>query len=139
MRAAKAAIARAEELPLSAGLEFERRAFFLLFATDDQKEGMDAFINKRPPDWQGAARRRARFRLAVQWRLTTGVVLANELSSPTPLPRALNGTRLRSARTQRPFRVGSWPARRRTAGFPGYHHRVVSGTIRRTGRYHHPG
>ena len=53
VRAAKAAIARAEELPLSAGLEFERRAFFLLFATDDQKEGMDAFINKRPPTWKG--------------------------------------------------------------------------------------
>ena len=53
MRAAKAAIAQAEELPLNAGLAFERRAFFQLFATEDQKEGMDAFINKRAPRWKG--------------------------------------------------------------------------------------
>jgi len=40
--AAKAAVNRAEELSLEAGLEFERRNFYLLFATDDQKEGMAA-------------------------------------------------------------------------------------------------
>ena len=50
---AKQAILRAHELSLSAGLDFERRAFFLLFATDDQSEGMQAFTEKRPPDWTG--------------------------------------------------------------------------------------
>lgn len=51
--AAKEAILRAHELPLSAGLEFERRAFFLLFTSEDQAEGMAAFIDKRPAHWQG--------------------------------------------------------------------------------------
>jgi enoyl-CoA hydratase len=50
---AKQAILRAAELPLSAGLDFERRAFFLLFASDDQTEGMAAFTEKRRPDWTG--------------------------------------------------------------------------------------
>ena len=53
VRAAKEAVNRAFELSLEAGLEFERRNFFLLFATEDQKEGMRAFVEKRPPDWQG--------------------------------------------------------------------------------------
>jgi enoyl-CoA hydratase len=51
--AAKEAVNRAEELSLEAGLEFERRNFFLLFATDDQREGMAAFTEKRPPAWSG--------------------------------------------------------------------------------------
>jgi enoyl-CoA hydratase len=51
--AAKAAVNRAEELPLEAGLEFERRNFFLLFATDDMREGTTAFIDKRKPEWRG--------------------------------------------------------------------------------------
>jgi enoyl-CoA hydratase len=51
--AAKAAVNRAEELPLEAGLEFERRNFYLLFATEDQREGMAAFTEKRPPRWKG--------------------------------------------------------------------------------------
>jgi len=53
VRAAKEAILRAHELPLVAGLEFERRAFFQLFATDDQTEGMAAFSDKRPAHWTG--------------------------------------------------------------------------------------
>lgn len=51
--AAKAAVNRAEELPLEAGLEFERRNFYLLFDTEDQAEGMAAFVEKRAPRWQG--------------------------------------------------------------------------------------
>jgi enoyl-CoA hydratase len=44
---------RAFELSLEAGLEFERRNFFLLFASEDQKEGMAAFVEKRAPRWKG--------------------------------------------------------------------------------------
>jgi len=51
--AAKAAVNRAEELSLDAGLEFERRSFYLLFDTEDQKEGMAAFTEKRTPSWRG--------------------------------------------------------------------------------------
>jgi enoyl-CoA hydratase len=51
--AAKEAVRLAEELPLSAGLRHERRAFFALFATEDQSEGMSAFVEKRRPQWKG--------------------------------------------------------------------------------------
>jgi enoyl-CoA hydratase len=51
--AAKEAVNRAYELSLEAGLEFERRNFFLLFASEDQKEGMQAFTEKRPARWKG--------------------------------------------------------------------------------------
>jgi enoyl-CoA hydratase len=50
--AAKESVNRAFELSLEAGLEFERRNFFLLFASEDQKEGMAAFIEKRQPEWK---------------------------------------------------------------------------------------
>ncbi len=53
VRAAKEAVNRAYELSLDAGLEFERRNFFMLFASDDQKEGMAAFVEKRKPTWKG--------------------------------------------------------------------------------------
>ena len=46
---AKEAVNRAYETTLSEGLLFERRAFHSLFATDDQKEGMKAFVEKRKP------------------------------------------------------------------------------------------
>ena len=45
--AAKEAVNRAFESALSDGLMFERRLFHATFATSDQKEGMDAFVNKR--------------------------------------------------------------------------------------------
>ena len=47
--AAKEAVNRAFESGLSDGVMFERRLFHATFATSDQKEGMDAFINKRTP------------------------------------------------------------------------------------------
>jgi enoyl-CoA hydratase len=53
VRAAKRAVREAAEGPLSAGLRAERDAFFDLFATDDQREGMRAFMEKRPPTWTG--------------------------------------------------------------------------------------
>jgi enoyl-CoA hydratase len=51
--AAKAAVNRAEELSLEAGLADERREFFRLFDTEDQAEGMAAFMEKRSPHWKG--------------------------------------------------------------------------------------
>ena len=51
--AAKNVVNRAFELPLDAGLELERRTFYLLFATDDMREGTSAFIEKRAPEWRG--------------------------------------------------------------------------------------
>lgn len=46
---AKECVNRAYESPLAEGIAFERRMFHSLFATEDQKEGMDAFVNKRKP------------------------------------------------------------------------------------------
>lgn len=53
IRLAKEAINQAFETPLSDGLSDERRSFYLLFASQDQKEGMKAFMEKRKPDWTG--------------------------------------------------------------------------------------
>ena len=53
VRAAKAAILDASDRPLADGLARERAAFFGLFDTDDQAEGMAAFTQKRPPVWSG--------------------------------------------------------------------------------------
>jgi enoyl-CoA hydratase len=49
---AKEAVNRAFEVSLAEGVLFERRVFQALFATEDQKEGMKAFIEKRKPDWK---------------------------------------------------------------------------------------
>ena len=49
--AAKESVNRAFESGLSDGVMFERRMFHSLFATADQKEGMDAFLNKRAPNF----------------------------------------------------------------------------------------
>ena len=46
---AKECVNRAFESSLADGVSYERRVFHSLFATDDQKEGMDAFVNKRKP------------------------------------------------------------------------------------------
>jgi enoyl-CoA hydratase len=53
VRLAKESINNAFETQLADGLADERRSFYFLFATADQKEGMQAFIEKRPAQWQG--------------------------------------------------------------------------------------
>jgi enoyl-CoA hydratase/carnithine racemase len=51
VQAAKEAVNASEELPLWEGLRLERRLFHSLFATEDQKEGMQAFLEKRPANF----------------------------------------------------------------------------------------
>jgi enoyl-CoA hydratase/carnithine racemase len=53
VRAAKEAVNGAYESTLADGVRQERRLFTLLFATEDQKEGMAAFAEKRAPQWRG--------------------------------------------------------------------------------------
>ncbi len=53
VRMAKEAVLKAFELPLEEGLQFERKGFYLLFSTEDQKEGMNAFLEKRKPAFKG--------------------------------------------------------------------------------------
>ncbi|MCX6138437.1 MAG: enoyl-CoA hydratase-related protein [Ignavibacteriales bacterium] len=53
IRLAKESINQSFEMPLEAGLALERKNFYLLFASDDQKEGMNAFIEKRKAEWKG--------------------------------------------------------------------------------------
>ncbi len=52
-RLAKDAVLAAFETSLEEGLEIERKNFFLLFSTEDMREGMRAFIEKRKPEFQG--------------------------------------------------------------------------------------
>ena len=53
LRLAKEAVNAAFETDLTQGLAHERRLFYLLFASEDQKEGMAAFMEKRDPDFTG--------------------------------------------------------------------------------------
>jgi enoyl-CoA hydratase len=53
LRLAKEAVNAAYEMSLSDALAHERRLFYLLFASEDQKEGMAAFLEKRDPDFTG--------------------------------------------------------------------------------------
>ena len=53
LRLAKEAVNSAYEMSLTAALAHERRLFYLLFASEDQKEGMAAFLEKREPDFRG--------------------------------------------------------------------------------------
>jgi enoyl-CoA hydratase len=52
-RLAKEAVDRASEMSLAVGLEYERRLLYLAFASEDAREGLRAFLEKRPPDFRG--------------------------------------------------------------------------------------
>jgi enoyl-CoA hydratase len=53
VRLAKRAVLEAFETTLEAGLEYERRSFGMTFATEDAREGMRAFLEKRRPEYHG--------------------------------------------------------------------------------------
>jgi enoyl-CoA hydratase len=53
VRLAKESINNTFETTLADGVADERRSFYFLFSSDDQKEGMQAFIEKRPAEWKG--------------------------------------------------------------------------------------
>jgi enoyl-CoA hydratase len=53
LKLAKESVLKAFDTTIETGLEFERKNFYLLFSTEDQKEGMKAFVEKRKPKWKG--------------------------------------------------------------------------------------
>jgi enoyl-CoA hydratase len=53
VRLAKEAVLKSFDTTIEGGLEFERKNFYLLFSSEDQKEGMKAFTEKRKPEWKG--------------------------------------------------------------------------------------
>jgi enoyl-CoA hydratase len=50
---AKESVKRSFEAHLEEGLHFERKNFYMLFSSEDQKEGMSAFVEKRKPNFKG--------------------------------------------------------------------------------------
>jgi enoyl-CoA hydratase len=53
VRLAKEAILKSFESTLAEGLQYERKNFYMLFSSSDQKEGMQAFLEKREPNFKG--------------------------------------------------------------------------------------
>lgn len=53
VRLIKEAVDKAVDYPLDEGMKFERKNFYLLFSSEDQKEGMSAFMEKRSPQFKG--------------------------------------------------------------------------------------
>ena len=53
VKLAKQAVLKAYEMPLNEAADYERRLFYFLFATEDAKEGVQAFVEKRKPNFQG--------------------------------------------------------------------------------------
>jgi len=53
LKVAKQAVRASMEMPLAAGISYERDLFCLCFSTEDKREGVDAFLNKRPAQWKG--------------------------------------------------------------------------------------
>lgn len=53
LRLIKESVLKAIDYPLYEGMQYERKNFYLLFSSEDQKEGMQAFIEKRKPNFKG--------------------------------------------------------------------------------------
>lgn len=53
LRLIKDSVNKAVDYPLYEGMQYERKNFYLLFGSDDQKEGMSAFVEKRQPNYKG--------------------------------------------------------------------------------------
>ena len=91
---AKEAVNRAFETTLAEGIRFERRVFHSLFATDDQKEGMAAFVEKRPP----------KFEEQMSYFLTQITRTTDAFAASVPVVR---GRRRRDVRASRNARIAS--------------------------------
>ena len=53
VRLAKESVNKAFESSLTDGLDYERKLFYFLFGTEDGHEGLNAFVEKRKPEWKG--------------------------------------------------------------------------------------
>ena len=53
LRLIKDSVNKAVDYSLYEGMQYERKNFYLLFASQDQKEGMNAFVEKRKPNFKG--------------------------------------------------------------------------------------